>query len=125
MGAYTMGDAIDVAGQDIIEGTSGNDTIVLSATQLAATSGAINAGLTVNSAAFNGQAKDIDVAAIIDTGAGRDFVPAPDRGDTGIGGTGNDDVVGGKLVAWKLGGASLGSTAGRERAWMYGATSVG
>src|SRR3546814_9666258 len=79
-------------------------TIVRAATQLAATSGAINAGLTVNSAAFNGQAKDIDVAAIIDAGDGSDFVQASDRGDNVFGGTGNDVLVGGKLDDWLLGG---------------------
>ena len=104
IGAYTMGDAIDVAGQDIIEGTSGNDTIVLTATQLAATNGVTNAGLTVNGAAFNGQAKDIDVAAIVDAGAGDDFVQASDRGDNVFGGAGNDVLVGGKLDDWLLGG---------------------
>lgn len=104
LGEYELGDSIDIAGQDIVEGTAGNDTITLSGDSLLATSGAINAGLTFNGAAFEGQTTRIDVAAIIDAGAGDDVVRASDRGDNIFGGAGNDTLIGGKLDDWLIGG---------------------
>ena len=106
IGNYTMGDTIDVAGQTVIQGTAGNDDIRLTAMQLAATNAGanINVGLIVDDVAFNGAAKDLLVAAIVDAGAGDDRVQASDRGDNVFGGAGNDTLLGGKLDDWLIGG---------------------
>lgn len=104
LGPYLLGDAIDVAGQITIEGTSGNDIIRIAGDQLLAASQAVNTGLTVNGAAFDGQAKMIEVAASIDAGAGDDTVYTSDRGDNLFGGEGNDTLIGGKLDDWLIGG---------------------
>ncbi|MDQ8757648.1 cadherin domain-containing protein [Sphingosinicella sp. LHD-64] len=104
IGEFVLGDSIDIAGQTVIEGTANADTIKLSATQLLVSSGTTNAGLTVDGAAHNGAARDIDVAATIDAGDGDDTVHASDRGDNVFGGTGNDTLYGGRLDDWLLGG---------------------
>ncbi|WP_165357230.1 cadherin domain-containing protein [Sphingosinicella sp. CPCC 101087] len=104
VGDFILGDSIDIAGQATIEGTSGSNIIRLSGTQLLATSGSTNAGLTIDGAAHNSQARDIDVAATIDAGAGDDTVHASDRGDNVFGGAGNDSLYGGRLDDWLLGG---------------------
>jgi Ca2+-binding RTX toxin-like protein len=104
LGDFVLGDSIDIAGQTVIDGTASADTIQLSATQLVAASGATNAGLTVDGAAHNGAARDIDVAATIDAGDGNDIVHASDRGDNVFGGAGNDTLYGGRLDDWLMGG---------------------
>ncbi|PZO87557.1 MAG: hypothetical protein DI623_14505 [Sphingomonas sanxanigenens] len=104
LGDYVMGDAIDVAGQDQVEGTAAGDVIRLSGGQVLATSGSTNANLTVNGVAFDGQAKTIAVAATVDAGDGNDLVYASDRGDNVLGGAGNDTLIGGVLDDWLLGG---------------------
>lgn len=100
----TIADTIEVGSQTVIEGTAAAETIHLSSTQLLATSGATNAGLTVDGAAHDGSALDIDVAATIDAGDGNDTVHASDRGDNVFGGAGNDTLYGGRLDDWLLGG---------------------
>ncbi len=97
-------DTIEAGSQTAIAGTAGADTIRLSGTNLISTSGSVNAGLTVDGVAFNGQSKTIEVAATIDAGAGNDTVHASDRGDNVFGGTGNDTLYGGRLDDWLLGG---------------------
>jgi Ca2+-binding RTX toxin-like protein len=100
-----LSDTIDVAGQTSIEGTAGNDTIRLSADALLATSGNVNAGLTVDGARHNDQALEIPVAATVYAGDGDDFVQASDRGDNIFGGDGNDTLHGGRLDDWLIGGS--------------------
>lgn len=97
---YVVGDAIDVAGQDLIEGTAANDVIVLSGASIVAGS----AGVKLNGGAFDGEARTIEVAAQIEAGAGDDTVHASDRGDTMFGDGGNDTLYGGRLDDWLLGG---------------------
>ncbi len=97
-------DTIEANSQTRINGTSGADTITLSGSQLLATSGGVNAGLTVNGAAHDGLALELDVAAMIDAGDGDDVVRASDRGDNVFGGAGNDTLHGGQLDDWLLGG---------------------
>ena len=96
LGPYVLGDMIDVAGQDTVEGTTGADTIDLSAGQLAA-------GLIVNDATL-ASAKAIKVAATVDGGEGDDTIRASDRGDNLIGNIGNDTLIGGRLDDWLIGG---------------------
>ncbi len=96
LGPYVLGDAIDVAGQDSVEGTVGADTIDLSSGQLAA-------GLSVNGASL-AATRAIDVAATVDGGEGDDVIRASDRGDNLIGGAGDDTLIGGRLDDWLIGG---------------------
>lgn len=104
LGPYFFGDTIDVAGQTSIEGTASADTITLAGAQLLATSGSMNAGLTVDGVAHNGQALQIEIAATIDGGEGNDVIRASDRGDNVFGGAGDDTLYGGRLDDWLLGG---------------------
>ncbi len=104
VGGYVLDDTIDVVGQDIIEGTTGSDTITLSGDSLLETSGTINSGIQLNGAAFDGEETTIDVAAIVNAGDGNDTVRASDRGDNVFGGAGNDTLIGGQLDDWLLGG---------------------
>ncbi|MDA5193673.1 cadherin domain-containing protein [Govanella unica] len=101
----SIGDTISSADKDIIAGTSGNDTIRVSSDFLDATSsGGINAGITLNGAAYNGTAHKIGIAAVIDGGAGDDVIEGGDLGNDLFGGTGNDILYGGKLDDWIFGG---------------------
>jgi Ca2+-binding RTX toxin-like protein len=102
---YLLEDTIDIAGQTVITGTAGNDVIRLAGDQLLATNAGVNAGLAVNGAAFDGQARLIDVAATVYAGAGDDNVQASDRGDNLFGEDGNDTLYGGRLDDWLIGGA--------------------
>lgn len=104
IGAFGVSDLIDTAGQDIVQGTSGADRIVLSGTQIAGEAGAVNAGVAVNGVDLGSTAVSIDVAATIDAGDGNDVVYASDRGDNAFGGAGNDTLIGGKLDDWLIGG---------------------
>lgn len=104
VGDYVAGDTIDIAGQTVITGTDGGDTIRMSVHALEATNGVTNVGLRVNGVSFSGARQEIDVAAIVDAGAGNDIVYASDRGDTVLGGSGNDVIYGGRLDDWLLGG---------------------
>ncbi len=97
-------DTIEAGSQTVINGAAGADTIRLSGTKLLATSGSVNAALTVDGIAFNGQSKTIEVAATINAGDGDDTVHASDRGDNVFGGDGHDTLYGGQLDDWLIGG---------------------
>ncbi|HYJ28812.1 MAG TPA: hypothetical protein VEW25_00545, partial [Allosphingosinicella sp.] len=103
-GGLRLVDSIDVAGQTLIVGTEAGDVITVAGNHLSATSGASNAGLTVNGEAHDGSSVEIAVAATIEAGGGDDVVHASDRGDNVFGGAGNDALYGGRLDDWLLGG---------------------
>lgn len=86
-GPYNPRDQIDLAGQDRVLGTSGNDAISL-------------VGNRVN----GDPAQAIEIAATVDAGAGDDRIDASDRGDNIFGGAGNDVLYGGALDDWLFGG---------------------
>ncbi|HKU63746.1 MAG TPA: cadherin domain-containing protein [Rhizomicrobium sp.] len=93
-----FGDTINAADKTQITATSGNDSITVSGDAISNTT-----GLTIDGVAANGFAKKIDIAAVIDAGAGDDTVLAGDLGNDVLGGAGNDTLVGGKLDDWLLG----------------------
>ncbi|HJR73576.1 MAG TPA: cadherin domain-containing protein [Luteimonas sp.] len=93
-----LGDTIDLTAKDSIVGGAGADTIVVDGDRLANAS-----GLTVNGQAGAAGAFKIDVAAVIDGGAGDDFISGGDLGNDLLGGEGNDTLVGGKLDDWLFG----------------------
>jgi Ca2+-binding RTX toxin-like protein len=97
-------DTIEAGTQTVVVGTSGADIIKLTGSELAASAGGINIGLSVDEAAWNGESKQIDVAAMVDAGDGNDRVDASDRGDNILGGAGNDTLYGGRLDDWLFGG---------------------
>ncbi|MEA3030191.1 MAG: hypothetical protein QOG13_1516 [Sphingomonadales bacterium] len=97
-------DTISAESQTWIGGTAGADIIQLSADQLIAASGNVNAGLIVDGKTHDGTAVDIDVAAMIGAGDGDDIVHASDRGDNVFGQGGNDTLYGGQLDDWLFGG---------------------
>ena len=101
---YILDETINTSGQDVIEGTLGDDQIVLNGTQIVPVAGAINAGVTLNGMSHSSGSTFINVAATIDAGNGNDFVHASDRGDNIFGGSGNDTLIGGKLDDWLIGG---------------------
>ncbi|HEX8308953.1 MAG TPA: putative Ig domain-containing protein [Allosphingosinicella sp.] len=109
-------DTIEAGSSTIIKGTPGGDRIVLSGSQLVATSTGTNVDLTVNGAVHGGQAFAIPVAAAVDGGDGDDEIHASDSGDTLFGGAGVDKLYGGLLDDWIFGGdgndtLNAGSTA--------------
>jgi len=99
------GDTISLSDKDFIVGTAGNDTITVAPIvstlglewRLSSASG-LKANELENITSF-----DIDVAAVIDAGAGDDYVQAGDLGNDVLGGEGNDILVGGKLDDWLFG----------------------
>jgi hypothetical protein len=96
VGDYTLGDAIDVAGQSVIEGGATSDTIDLRSGKL------VNqTGLTVKGVGADGT---LGVAATVDGGDGDDVLHASNLGDNLFGGAGNDALHGGRLDDWLLGG---------------------
>jgi Ca2+-binding RTX toxin-like protein len=95
-----VGDSIENGSKDIVLGTAGNDSIVVAGGRIANT-----AGLTIDGTASAGGQHVIDVAALIDGGAGNDTLLAGDLGNDLLGGDGNDTLVGGKLDDWLFGGA--------------------
>ncbi|MDY0969042.1 beta strand repeat-containing protein, partial [Sphingomonas sp. CFBP9021] len=129
-GGVEFGDPIDIVGQDIVQGTHGNDVIRLVGSQLLPSNlDGENVGITVNGVAFDGQIRTIEVAAIIDAGDGDDVVHASDRGDNVFGGTGRDTLFGGRLDDWLIGGdgddvldagAEGGSTLGGDGNYLNG-----
>ncbi len=100
-GAYlgSIGDTIEAADKDAILGTPGNDSITITNDTLIAT-----AGLSINNAAPAAATYKIEVAALIDGGAGDDVIRGGDLGNDLLGGAGNDTLVGGKLDDWLIGG---------------------
>ncbi|HYG48209.1 MAG TPA: cadherin domain-containing protein [Allosphingosinicella sp.] len=103
-GVSFIEDTIEADSSTVINGTTGGDRIVLSGTQLVATSTGTNVGLTVNGVGHNNQALQIPVAAMVDGGAGDDEIHASDMGDNILGGAGVDKLYGGRLDDWLLGG---------------------
>lgn len=93
-----LGDTIDLTAKDSIVGGAGADAIVVDGDRLANAS-----GLTVNGQAGAAGPFKIDVAAVIDGGAGDDFISGGDLGNDLLGGDGNDTLVGGKLDDWLFG----------------------
>ncbi len=110
-------DTIEIGSQTVIKGGAGNDQIRLAGDQLLATGGGVNAGLTVNGVAFNGQARLIDVAATVYAGAGDDNVQASDRGDNLFGEDGNDALwrAAGRLADRRGGGRRARRRRGQRR----------
>jgi Ca2+-binding RTX toxin-like protein len=100
-----IGDTVPIQDQLVIKGSDQADIILLGGTQILASTSTSNRSLTLNGAAFDGQAHEIDVTATIEAGEGNDFVQASDRGDNVLGGTGDDTLYGGRLDDWLLGGA--------------------
>jgi len=105
-------DTIDLLGQTQIDGTDGNDTIILTPT-LIDENGAIvprggasfnpQSGFLVNGALVT-NAVTVKVAATINAEVGDDYVQASDLGDNVFGGQGNDTLYGGRLDDWLIGG---------------------
>lgn len=93
-----LGDTIELAAKDLIAGSAGSDHITVQGDRLSST-----AGLTVNGQAGSENPYTIDVAAVIDGGAGDDFISGGDLGNDLLGGAGNDTLVGGKLDDWLFG----------------------
>lgn len=93
-----LGDTVETAAKDLIAGGSGADTVSVDGDRLSST-----AGLSVNGQAGSANPYVIDVAAVIDGGAGNDFISGGDLGNDLLGGSGNDTLVGGKLDDWLLG----------------------
>jgi Ca2+-binding RTX toxin-like protein len=94
-----LGDTIDTASKDVIEGTSGNDEIIVNIDTVALT-----ASHTLNGAAATAGNHKIRVAALIDGAGGDDVIRGGDLGNDLLGGAGADILVGGKLDDWLLGG---------------------
>ena len=95
------GDVINAGDKDLIELTSGNDSVMIG--------GDDNATLTQNAAySVNGAAMTedfwIDVAAEIRAGDGDDTIIGGDRGNDIYGEAGNDSLVGGQNADWLFGG---------------------
>ncbi|MES3093362.1 putative Ig domain-containing protein [Sphingomonas aerolata] len=107
--AYRVGDTVLAQEKTRIAGTSGNDTIRISADLLVASSGtagqagSVNAGLRVDGAAFGGAATVVAVAATIEAGDGNDVVEGGDLGNDVLGGAGDDVLSGGRLDDWLIG----------------------
>lgn len=95
----TLGDTIEQVSKDVIAGTSGDDTITITGDTIADA-----AGLTLNDAAAPVGPFVIDIAALIDGGAGNDTIRAGDLGNDVLGGAGNDTLIGGRLDDWLFGG---------------------
>jgi Ca2+-binding RTX toxin-like protein len=92
------GDTIDTASKDRILGSGVANTITVTGATVSSTS-----GLIINGAAPAAATYKIDVAALIDAGAGNDTVRAGDLGNDVLGGDGLDKLVGGKLDDWLFG----------------------
>src|SRR5262249_34817875 len=71
-----VGDTIAAGDKTQVTATSGNDSITVSVDTISNTT-----GLTIDGAAANGSAKKINIAAVIDAGAGDDTVRAGDLGN--------------------------------------------
>jgi len=108
VGPFVLDDTIDVAGQTMIEGTSGNDTIILTHVANGMIGGvdelASSSGLMINGLAGTGSAVTVKVAAIIDGGDGNDVIDGGDMGNNIIGAAGDDTLYGGVLDDWIIGG---------------------
>ncbi|TKR32967.1 tandem-95 repeat protein [Luteimonas gilva] len=97
-----IGDVADTvlgADKELVLGTAGADSIVVQKDTIANAS-----GLTIDGHAATGSHK-IRIAALVDAGAGDDFVRAGDLGNDVLGGDGNDTLVGGALDDWLFGQA--------------------
>ncbi|HEU5137977.1 MAG TPA: cadherin domain-containing protein [Steroidobacteraceae bacterium] len=94
-----LGDTINSAGKDRINGTDAADTITVSDHSIANAS-----GLTINGAAGTSAGHVIDIAATMYGGTGNDVISGGDYGNDLLGGAGNDTLVGGKLDDWLIGG---------------------
>jgi len=95
-----IGDTIETNSKDLIVGTDASDVITVAGDRIASTT-----GLTINGAQAPSGQHVIDVAAVIEGGAGNDTIIAGDLGNDLIGGEGNDTLVGGKLDDWLFGEA--------------------
>jgi Ca2+-binding RTX toxin-like protein len=91
-GAYAMIDDITV------NEITGSATFTVSLNKPTTTAGSIS-WTTSDRSGYQ-----IDVAAVIDGGAGDDTIRGGDLGNDLLGGAGNDTLVGGKLDDWILGG---------------------
>lgn len=95
-----LGDTIDTASKDIIEGGDGADTLIVTG-DIAA----IASGVRLNGGLENSSTHKIRVAALIDGAGGNDTIRGGDLGNDLLGGEGNDTLIGGKLDDWQFGGA--------------------
>lgn len=96
--AGVMGDVVEAAAKDRVAGTSGDDVLIVNGATVASA-----IGFTVGEDSAEGL--NIDVAAIVNGGAGNDVIRGGDRGNDLLGGDGHDVLVGGVLDDWLLGGA--------------------
>ncbi len=95
---HSLGDTIVTADKDRILGGTGSDSIIVNGALLSSTT-----GLLVNGNAPSATHR-IEIAAVIDAGAGDDLVRGGDLGNDLLGGSGNDTLVGGLLDDWLFGG---------------------
>lgn len=92
-------DTIENGDKTLVNGTAGNDAIIVTDDMLSD----FSAGITVgNATATNGY--KIGIAAVIDGGAGDDTIRGGDLGNDLLGGSGNDVLIGGKLDDYLSGG---------------------
>ncbi|WP_241696568.1 cadherin domain-containing protein [Stenotrophomonas sp. SAM-B] len=95
---FTFSDSIIASDKDKILGSNGNDSIHVNGAVLSSTTGLLINGNTSQTS------HRIEIAAVIDAGAGDDIVRGGDLGNDLLGGSGNDTLVGGLLDDWLFGG---------------------
>ncbi|MEO1656317.1 MAG: cadherin domain-containing protein [Pseudomonadota bacterium] len=98
----SIGDNADSGSADIVQGTAGNDTIIVSGEAVSHVHS--TGGLTVNGDALSVDGFVIDGVAQIRGGAGNDVIYGGDRGNDLYGEGGDDHLYGGRTADWLFGG---------------------
>jgi Ca2+-binding RTX toxin-like protein len=92
-----LADTVESSSKTLVEGTGGNDVIVVNGSVLATT------GLTIDGQLSGAGTTTIRIAAVIDGGSGDDMIRGGILGNDLLGGQGNDRLVGGLLDDWIFG----------------------